>query len=30
LGLGGRYFRVAVRRRKDNQRLLHALREWPA
>jgi len=30
LGLGARYFRVAVRRRKDNQRLLHALREWPA
>ena len=27
-GLGGDYFRVAVRRRKDNCRLLAALREW--
>ena len=26
--LGGNYFRVAVRRRKDNRRLLAALREW--
>jgi threonine-phosphate decarboxylase len=26
--LGGDYFRVAVRRRKDNLRLLAALREW--
>lgn len=29
-GLGARYFRTAVRLRKDNQRLLHALREWTA
>ncbi len=28
LGLGANYFRVAVRRKKDNQRLLDALREW--
>jgi threonine-phosphate decarboxylase len=28
LGLGGDYFRVAVKRRKDNLRLLAALREW--
>lgn len=27
-GLGGNYFRVAVRRRPDNRRLLVALRQW--
>lgn len=27
-GLGNDYFRIAVRRRKDNRRLLAALREW--
>jgi len=27
-GLGGDYFRVAVKRRKDNLRLLAALKEW--
>jgi threonine-phosphate decarboxylase len=27
-GLGSNHFRVAVRRRKDNRRLLEALREW--
>jgi threonine-phosphate decarboxylase len=27
-GLGGDYFRVAVRRRKDNRRLLAALSQW--
>jgi histidinol-phosphate/aromatic aminotransferase/cobyric acid decarboxylase-like protein len=26
--LGGDYFRVAVRRRKDNRRLLAAMSEW--
>jgi threonine-phosphate decarboxylase len=29
-GLGGDYFRVAVKRRKDNLRLLAALKEWTA
>lgn len=29
-GLGINYFRVAVRRRKDNRRLLAALKEWTA
>jgi len=29
-GLGADYFRVAVKRRKDNLRLLAALREWAA
>jgi threonine-phosphate decarboxylase len=29
-GLGGKYFRVAVRRRRDNLRLVAALREWRA
>ena len=29
-GLGAGYFRVALRRRRDNQRLLAALREWTA
>jgi threonine-phosphate decarboxylase len=29
-GLGASHFRIAVRRRKDNQRLLQALREWTA
>ena len=29
-GLGREYFRVAVRRRRDNRRLVAALREWPA
>jgi threonine-phosphate decarboxylase len=29
-GLGRAYFRVAVRRRRDNRRLVAALREWPA
>jgi hypothetical protein len=29
-GLGANYFRVAVKRRKDNLRLLSALREWTA
>jgi threonine-phosphate decarboxylase len=29
-GLGVNHFRVAVRRRKDNRRLLEALREWTA
>jgi threonine-phosphate decarboxylase len=29
-GLGADYFRVAVKRRKDNLRLLAALREWTA
>jgi threonine-phosphate decarboxylase len=29
-GLGSDHFRIAVRRRKDNQRLLEALREWTA
>jgi threonine-phosphate decarboxylase len=29
-GLGANHFRVAVRRRKDNRRLLEALREWTA
>jgi threonine-phosphate decarboxylase len=29
-GLGADHFRVAVRQRKDNQRLLKALREWTA
>jgi threonine-phosphate decarboxylase len=28
-GLGRAYFRVAVRRRRDNRRLVAALREWP-
>jgi threonine-phosphate decarboxylase len=28
VGLGASYFRVAVRRRKENQRLLKALAEW--
>jgi threonine-phosphate decarboxylase len=30
LGLGANYFRVAVRRRKENQQLLEALRSWIA
>jgi threonine-phosphate decarboxylase len=30
VGLGPNYFRVAVRRRADNQRLLDALKEWTA
>jgi threonine-phosphate decarboxylase len=29
-GLGAAYFRIAVRRRKDNLRLLAALKEWTA
>ena len=29
-GLGADYFRIAVKRRKDNLRLLAALREWTA
>jgi threonine-phosphate decarboxylase len=29
-GLGANHFRVAVRRRKDNRRLLEALRQWTA
>ena len=29
-GVGADHFRIAVRRRKDNQRLLEALREWTA
>ncbi|HET8562255.1 MAG TPA: threonine-phosphate decarboxylase CobD, partial [Candidatus Binatia bacterium] len=29
-GLGAGYFRVAARKRRDNQRLLNALREWTA
>ncbi len=29
-GLGADYFRIAVRRRKDNRRLLAALEEWTA
>ena len=29
-GLGGDYFRVAVKRRRDNVRLLAALKEWTA
>jgi threonine-phosphate decarboxylase len=29
-GLGADYFRIAVKRRKDNLRLLAALREWSA
>ena len=29
-GLGGDYFRIAVKRRTDNRRLLAALREWTA
>jgi threonine-phosphate decarboxylase len=29
-GLGAEYFRIAVRRRKDNLRLLAALKEWTA
>jgi threonine-phosphate decarboxylase len=30
VGLGPDYFRVTVKRRKDNQRLLDALKEWTA
>jgi threonine-phosphate decarboxylase len=30
LGLGAHYFRVAVRRRKENQQLLEALKGWSA
>jgi threonine-phosphate decarboxylase len=30
LGLGSNYFRIAVRRRADNQKLIAALKEWSA
>lgn len=29
-GLGPNYFRIAIRRRKDNQRLINGLEEWTA